>query len=189
MLAPLFQASLFSAPSRTTILFFLLMVSGRAFAQRAPISPDHPWHAPDERKIEEETKRVRSTGFAIDPGKAYSLPELIDLAESHNPETRFAWERARAQAAELGIARSELYPTLTAAALSEIERSEILIGDLFARQTVQDFEVNLTLNYTVFDFGARAGRIDAAKAQVLAANFTQRFNPSISMIVRCSGLL
>jgi len=29
----------------------------------------------------------------------------------------------------------------------------------------------LDLNYTVFDFGARTGRIDAAKAEVLAANF------------------
>jgi outer membrane protein len=108
MLASLFRASLFSAASRATILFFLLMVSDRAFAQRAPTSPDQPWHAPDERKIEEEAKGVRSTGFAIDPSKTYSLPELIDLAESHNPETRFAWERARAQAADLGIAKSDL---------------------------------------------------------------------------------
>jgi outer membrane protein len=181
MLAPLSQASLFSAPSRATILFFLLMVSDRAFAQRAPASPDHPWHAPDGRKIEEEAKRVRSTGFAIDASKTYSLPELIDLAESHNPETRLAWERARAQAADLGIARSELYPTLTAAALSETQRSEILFGEIFVRQTVQDFEVNLALNYTVFDFGARAGRIDAAKAEVLAANFA--FNDTHRIVI------
>lgn len=142
-LAPLFRASLFSAPSRAIILFFLLMVSGRAFAQRAPASPDQPWHAPDERKIEEEAKHVRDTGFAIDPSKNYSLPELVDLAESHNPETRFAWERARAQAADLGIARSELYPTLTAAALSETQRFEVLFGESFVRQTVQDFEVTM----------------------------------------------
>src|SRR6202050_2442431 len=167
--------------ARATILLFLLMVSDRAFAQRAPASPDHPGHAPDERKIGEEAKRVRSTGFAIDPGKTYSLPELIDLAESHNPETRLAWERARAQAADLGVARSELYPTLTAAALSETQRSQILFGASFVRQTVQDFEVNLVLNYTIFDFGARAGRIDAPKAEVLAANFT--FNDTHRIVI------
>jgi outer membrane protein len=172
MLAPLFRPSLFSALSRTTILFFLLIVSNRALAQSAPASPDHPWHALDERKIEEDAKSVvGGNGFAIDPRKTYSLPELIDLAESHNPETRLAWERARAQAADLGIARSELYPTLAAAALSETQRFEVLFGDSFIRQTVQDFEANLALNYTIFDFGARAGRIDAAKAEVLAANF------------------
>ena len=106
----------------------------------------------------------------MDPARTYSLAELVDLAESHNPDTRVAWERARAQAAALGIARSELYPTLVAVALSQTTRDEILFGSDFIRQTVQDFAVAVELNYTVFDFGARRGRIDAAKAETLAAN-------------------
>jgi outer membrane protein TolC len=107
----------------------------------------------------------------MDPSKTYSLPELIDLAETHNPETREAWEHARAQAATLGVARSELYPTLAATALSQTHRGTVYFGGSFYRQTIQDFEAGLDLNYTIFDFGARSGRIDAAKAQVLAANF------------------
>jgi outer membrane protein TolC len=71
----------------------------------------------------------------------------------------------------LGIARSELYPTLAAAALSQTNRSEDYVTTRFFRQTIQDFQVALELNYTVFDFGARAGRINAAQAEVLAANF------------------
>jgi outer membrane protein TolC len=114
---------------------------------------------------------LREPAFNLDPAKTYSLAELIDLAESHNPETHFAWERARAQAAALGIARSELYPTLAAAALSQTNRSEDYVTTRFFRQTIQDFQVALELNYTVFDFGARAGRINAAQAEVLAANF------------------
>jgi outer membrane protein len=39
----------------------------------------------------------------------------------------------------------------------------------------------LDLNYTVFDFGARAGRIDAARAEVLAANFA--FNDAHRKII------
>lgn len=152
-------------------LFLLLTLPIRIFAQTAPAAPDHPWHSPEERKIEVESKSFRDSGFTIDPNRTYTLAELIDLAESHNPQTRFSWERARAQAASLGVARSELYPTLAAAALSESQRFEILFGDNFIRQTVQDFEANLALNYTVFDFGARSGRIDAAKAEALAANF------------------
>lgn len=153
------------------IMTFLGMIPIHAFAQTAPNSPNHAWHSPDERNIEADAKGIHDTGFSVDPGKTYSLAELIDLAESHNPETRLAWERARAQAAGLGIARSELYPTLAAAAVSGTQRLELLFGNRFIRQTVQDFEVDLALNYTVFDFGARAGRIDAAKAGVLAANF------------------
>jgi outer membrane protein TolC len=154
------------------ILLFVLMIPTYLLAQNAPESPDRAWHSPDERRVEADAKSIHDTGFAPDPGKTYSLAELIDLAESHNPETRLAWERARAQAADLGIARSELYPTLAVAALSETQRFEVLFGNQFFRQTVQDFEANLALNYTIFDFGARSGRIDAAKAEVLAANFT-----------------
>jgi outer membrane protein len=82
-----------------------------------------------------------------------------------------AWENARAQAAALGIARSELYPTLSAVALSGVDRSEVPLGSQFYRQTLPVFEASLELNYTVFDFGARRGRITAESARVLAANF------------------
>src|SRR5258706_8844039 len=95
----------------------------------------------------------------------------MNLAESHNPETRVAWEHARAQAAAWGVARSELYPTVAAAALAGATRTHAYLADRFFRQTFGDFQVALNLDYTVFDFGARAGRIDAAKAEVLAANF------------------
>src|SRR5258708_11003321 len=155
----------------TAVLFVLLPFASRALGQSAPVSPDQPWHASDERKIAADAKNLRDSRFNVDPGKTYSLAELVDLAEAHNPETRLAWERARSQAAALGIARSELYPTLAAAVLSETSRFDVLFGNEFFRQNIQDFEVALDLNYTIFDFGARSGRINAARAQVLGANF------------------
>ena len=152
-------------------LFASLLCAGGAIGQTAPSSPDHPWHTAAEQQIEAGAKGLRDSRFSVDPNKTYTLAELVDLAEAHNPQTRLAWERARAQAAALGIARSELYPTLAAVALSETDRSEILINSQFVRQTTQDFEVALELNYTIFDFGARSGRINAASAEVLATNF------------------
>jgi outer membrane protein TolC len=148
-----------------------LLFGSRTLAQSAPVSPDHPWHAVGEQRIEADAKNLREPKFSTDPAKSYSLGELIDVAETHNPETHFAWERARAQAAALGVARSELFPTLAAAALSQTNRQETYLGTRYFRQTFQDFQVALDLNYTVFDFGARAGRIAAARAEVLAANF------------------
>jgi outer membrane protein len=141
------------------------------FAQVPPPTPDRPWHPVDERQIISEGNRFRQSAFRIDSDNTYSLAELIDLAEAHNPETRVAWENARAQAAALGIARSELYPTLSAVALSGVDRSEIPFGSQFYRQTVPAFEASLELSYTIFDFGARRGRIAAESARVLAANF------------------
>lgn len=154
-----------------TILLIDLLAASSALAQTPPVSADRPWHGHGEQKIEADAKGALESRFSIDPAKAYTLTELVDLAESHNPETRVAWERARAQAAALGIARSELYPTLAAAAVSGVHRDEAYFTNRFFRQTIEHYQAELHLNYTVFDFGARAGRIDAAKAEVLAANF------------------
>src|ERR1700726_3454578 len=153
------------------ILSVTLLFVARVFAQSAPASPDRPWHSRGEQQIEDDAKHFSESGYRIESDRVYSLAELVDLAEAHNPETRVAWERARAQAAALGVARSELYPTLAAAVLSETSRSNVLFGNEFFPQTIQDFQVGLDLNYTVFDFGARSGRISAAKAELLAANF------------------
>jgi outer membrane protein TolC len=163
------------------ILSLLPLCACLAFAQTAPPSPNHPWHTSDEQTIETDAQRLRESRLTINPNTTYTLAELIDLAETQNPGTRVAWERARTQAAALGIARSDLYPALAATVLSQTQRSEILFGDRFIRQTVQDFDVALSLSYTVFDFGARSARISAARAQVLAANFA--FNDTHRRII------
>ena len=163
------------------VLLVALWCANSAQAQSVPMSPDHPWHGDGERGIDAAAKNFGGSNFRIDPDKTYSLSELIDLAESHNPETRVAWERARAQAAALGLARSELYPTLAATALSGVARSQAYLVDRFYRQTIGDFQVSLDLNYTVFDFGARSARINAARAEVLAANFS--FNDTHRKII------
>lgn len=157
--------------TRTALTLLVAGYASSVWPQTAPVSPDHPWHAIQERQILTDAKHFLESSIGIEPGKVYSLSELIDLAESHNPETRIAWERARAQVADLGVARSELYPTLAAIALSQTDRAQALLGDRFYRQTRQTLETSFELTYTIFDFGARAGRIDAARAQVLAANF------------------
>ncbi|HUA99272.1 MAG TPA: TolC family protein [Terracidiphilus sp.] len=122
-------------------------------------------------RIERGAEQTLPKSFAVDAAKTYSLAELIDMAEAHNPETREAWEAARSQADALGVARGELYPTLVAAALSQTNRYQVYLNTRFYRQTEQSFGLALELNYTVFDFGVRAGQIDAAKAQLLAADF------------------
>ncbi len=166
---------------RAAIVLILSFGASLALAQRAPVSPDHPWHGFGEARIKADARNLIEPNLKFDPEKIYSLTELIDLAESHNPETRVAWERARAQAAAWGIARSELYPTLAATALAGVDRNQVYLTDQFFRQTIADFQVALNLNYTIFDFGARGGRINAAKAEALFANFA--FNDTHRMVI------
>jgi outer membrane protein len=149
----------------------LVAAISRLFAQSPPISPDRPWHSPEERQVISDEHRLHAPTLSIEPDRVYSLPELIDLAEAHNPETRVAWEGARAQAAALGIARSDLFPTLAAVALAGVDREEAGLGSRFYRHTIANIQISLTFNYTIFDFGARRGRINEESGRLLASNF------------------
>ena len=142
-----------------------------AWSQSAPAVPNVPWHSGQEQSIEKQSRLIVPRGLAITSTNSYSLAELIDLAQAHNPKTHLAWERARERADALGVARSELYPTLAVVALSQTSRQQSYLNTRFYRQTIQSFDAAFDLNYTVFDFGARTGRIDAAKAELLAADF------------------
>jgi outer membrane protein TolC len=156
--------------SATVTLLIGLLVCRGLSAQSAAPSPDKPWHSKVETDVARELIADRKPTYDIDPDKVYALPELIDLAETHNPETRVAWENARERAAELGVARSAFYPTLTAVALASSIRDAALIGEFFHRQTLGVFEPTLHVEYLVFDFGGRGGAVDVAKANLIAAN-------------------
>ena len=159
----------------------LLMSTRTVPAQTAPVSPDHPWHTSAELKIEADARKIPDLRTNIDSTRTYALAELVDLAEAHNPATRVDWERARMQAGALGVTRSELLPTLASAAVSQTARQQAFFGNRFYGQETQNFQAEMDLNYTLFDFGARAGRINQAKAQLLAANFA--FNDTHRRVV------
>jgi outer membrane protein TolC len=162
-------------------LLFCLLLASHGLSQSAPASPDRPWHSSVERGAERDAERTVGHEFAVDPSATYSLAELVDLAESHNPDTRAAWQHARSQAAALGVTRAELFPTLAVSALSKTSRVETYLNTRYIRQTFQSFDLALDLRYLVFDAGARSGRIDAAKAELLGANFA--FNDVHSRLI------
>jgi outer membrane protein len=153
-------------------LFLVLSLATRSLgvAQSAPASPDKVWHASAEKDLGRDLSAHPEQKYDIDPQNSYTLAELIDLAEQHNPETRVAWEEAKAKAASLGIARSTLYPTMAAVVLGQTLREASLIGQYYHRQTEGLFVPVLHVEYLVFDFGGRFGEIDIAKANLLSAD-------------------
>jgi outer membrane protein len=149
--------------------------------QSAPVSPNLPWHTVEERKYEQVAQKLAPVTLSPPSGSAYTLPDLIDFAESHSPETRAAWELARSRSDALGVARSELYPSLVALALSQTNRQQTYFGDRYYRLTLQSFDLAFDLNYTIVDFGGRAARIGQTKEQLLAADF--EFNDAHRRII------
>ncbi len=146
----------------------MALLGGMAYAQRAPISPQQPWQGTT--SLQSPPPRS-APAFVPDPAKIYTLPELVNLAEQNNPETRVAWENAKARAAELGISKSTLYPTVAAAVLAQTDRYNLLFAPNYIRQTLFTFSPTLELDYTIFDFGRRLDEIAISRNNLLAANF------------------
>jgi outer membrane protein TolC len=164
-----------NAPDGRRLFLELLVVcvlaaEGIMSGQKAPSVPDRPWDASSVKQPFKAPPRF-SPVPVLDPAKIYTLSELVNIAEQNNPETRVAWENAKARAADLGITRSALYPTLAAAVLAQSFRADIFFGTSFQRQTVETFAPVLQLDYTIFDFGLRSQEISASKSELLAANF------------------
>ena len=117
---------------------------------------------------------------SLDPNRVYTLPDLVDIAEQNNPETRVLWERAKQRAAAAGVARSALFPTLAAVASASMNQYSLFFGKFYHEDTAL-FPAIVNLSYTVFDFGARRARIDEAQANLLAADFS--FNDTHRKII------
>ena len=138
-----------------------------ACAQRAPLSPQQPWQgttnlpAPPPRS---------APALVPDPSKIYTLPELVNLAEQNNPDTRVAWENAKARAADLGISKSTLYPTMAAVVIAQSTRDNLFFAPQYYRQTIETFSPALEVDYIVFDFGRRLQEIAVSRANLLTAN-------------------
>ena len=110
----------------------------------------------------------------LDPDHPYTLAELIDIAEDHNPGTRVVWERAKQKARELGVAKSAYYPELDGLAVSGDEREINPFPKPLAPRGYVTVEVpvvrpEITLRYLIFDFGKREATVGSARAEELAA--------------------
>lgn len=152
-----------------------------AFAQKAPPAPNVPW-IPDHGTLKRQTISVPRHQAQIDGEHLYTLGELIDIAESNSPLTQAAWNQAKATAASVGIAKSELYPTIIASAAGRSYLNPELFGAAFAVQDFGTFEAAVHLAYTLVDFGARRTDITAAQARLVAANLS--FNNEHLALIR-----
>ncbi|MGA2852333.1 MAG: TolC family protein [Terracidiphilus sp.] len=149
--------------------------------QESPPSPAKPWSLDGKSNIPRSLLTSPELSYSLDANHEYTLAELVDLAEIHNPDTRAAWQNAKARGQALGVSRAALFPTITAVALAANWREGVLIGNAFHRQTEGLFQPTINLNYLVFDFGGRSGTIEGAKAELLGADFA--FNDTHRRII------
>ena len=110
----------------------------------------------------------------IDAQHAYTLAELIDVAESGNPETRIAWNAARGAAEATAVAKSTYLPQVAANVVGAYQvargRDGLLGYELPGRSSVFGTVSAVSLQWLLFDFGARDARMKEAGQLSVAAN-------------------
>src|SRR6202453_1613014 len=153
---------------RNSATMLMALLGGIACAQRAPVSPQQPWQGTT--TLPSPPPRS-GPAFVPDPAKIYTLPELVNFAEQNNPDTRVAWENAKARAADLGVSKATLYPTVAALAIAQSARDNLFFAPNYYRQTIETFSPGLEVDYTIFDFGRRSQEIAISRNSLLSANF------------------
>jgi outer membrane protein len=161
--------------------------------ETSPERPDRPWKPMTDESGEILTGQTASghsgdayvlpsnqrlaeapAALALDRSRKYSLPELIDLAQSYNPLTRVAWNAAREAALAAGIAKSAYLPRLSAAAVAGHQTSSSETTASFASTsasaTAKGIVSTVSLQWLLFDFGRREALVDAATQGSVIAN-------------------
>lgn len=156
--------------AKCALLLFGLSDIHLLIAQQAPAAPDRVWHSSGELDASRQLLAEPQPRWSVDPKNEYTLAELIDCAESHNPNTRVAWEIAKERASELKIARAAYFPTLSAVVYAASLRQAALSDEYFHRQTIALYQPALHVDYLIFDPGRRAGEVEVAKANLIVAD-------------------
>jgi outer membrane protein len=140
---------------------------------QAPPAPERAWAIPD-------TALARANALSdhekVAPsGGPYDLAQLIDLAERNSPETRIAWEEARAAAAGIGLAEAAYLPQLSFQALGGLEHTPLpapkdLVAKGYFISDTREVVPSIGLKWLLFDFGRRDAALEAAKADSFVAN-------------------
>ena len=136
----------------------------------APRSASTRWQPPPGVTID-RPRTLPGPETAIDPATVYGIADLIDFAHRTNPETRRAWEEARAAAARSARAEAAYYPTLVALASGGTSRtSHASPGGTFTDEG-PGVNPQLQLRWILLDFGRRRASVERGGQEVLGANF------------------
>ena len=114
-----------------------------------------------------------------EPDKPWTLVDVINRALCENPQTRETWANARQQAAQLGVTKAQLLPN--ADLNGNLSRSYNSRGSTAISSTGNVVRVPagqnqsnaaMSLNYLLFDFGARSAAVEGTRQSLLAADWT-----------------
>jgi outer membrane protein len=146
-------------------------------------APQTPWRPPA-RAVTEIRPADTSAMAAVPPDlseriRRLTLTDIVDIGLRNNPNTQMAWANAQAAAAAYGSSRGEWLPTVDGDVTATRLKTVASQGRTAVEQSV--LTPSASLSYLLFDFGGRSGRVEGARQQLFAADFTH--NAAIQDVV------
>jgi len=105
------------------------------------------------------------------PGRAWTLGDIVDVGLANNPQTKAAWNTARAASAAVGISLGAYLPQIDATLTGTKQKAVFAGGRFIIDQTT--LTPTASLNLLLFDFGGREADVQSARRALEAANWTQ----------------
>ena len=108
----------------------------------------------------------------VAPRASVQLAEAVEQALCHHPQTREAWANIRAQAAQVGVATAAYLPTVNASVLGARDHATLQtpVFPTLSTDHASTYQTEtITLNWLLYDFGARSASLQYAKQMLAAA--------------------
>lgn len=160
----------FAKKNLLSLLVLLMVVVSGCRSIKAPPSPQAQWqpsaalHRAQTNDLTWKTIRENKP----DLSKPLALSELLDLSLKNNPTTRQAWYNARSQVNLLKKAQGAYYPQVNVAGQSLFEKDFGTSGEFNSF----NYGPQLQLTWLILDCGGRAGSIEQALQNAIAANYS-----------------
>jgi outer membrane protein len=164
----------FARPAIGAISLALLAAcaSMDGITKRTADSPAHSWvRPPKEEKPPMPLSSPLVPAELQAPGRAWTLIEIVDVGLANNPQTRMAWNAARAASAAVSISQGAYLPQINATLPATKQKMAFAGGRFIVDQ--KTLTPTASLNFLLFDFGGREASVQSARRALEAANWTQ----------------
>ena len=143
-----------------------------SLTRRTADSPARPWTPPARETRPPEPIPAPAISAELQaPGRMWTLADIVDVGLANNPQTRAAWNTARAASAAVSISLGAYLPSIGVTLTGTKQKAVFAGGQFIIDQTT--LTPAASLNLLIFDFGGREADVRSARMALEAANWTQ----------------
>ena len=153
----------------------ILIITGcQSTHVKTSLDANHAWVP---TKVIETSHHMTEPLFAT--SECYTLPALLELGLSHNPQTRTAWWQARKALAQKGLSEAAFYPTITGEVGVQRQQTGAVLNNSGSK--IDNWGPSLKITYRLFQFGVTTAQAKQATYMLIAANYS--FNQTLQTVV------